>query len=144
MYSVRSRSAERRGTRGISLLEALAATALFAIALLGFSSNTISVTRSSKTSDSVSVATALAQERLELLRSSQIGTVSGGTFNDATTLNADGTANGPYTRSWTVNKDVPRAGVRTITVSVSWTDTRSHAVQVAGFVRCQTIPCPNP
>ena len=144
MYSDRRRSTERRATRGVSLLEALAATALLAVALLGFSSNSVSLTRSAKTADSVAVAMGLAQQRLELIRSSPLGAVVSGSFNDATTLKANGTANGPYSRSWVITLDTPRSGVRTVTVSVSWTDSRAHTVQLAAYVRCPTVPCPNP
>ncbi|HZP41731.1 MAG TPA: hypothetical protein VFD84_09485 [Candidatus Binatia bacterium] len=47
----RSRSAERnaRGTRGVSLLEALGATAILSAALLGLASGSINLTRSHTT-----------------------------------------------------------------------------------------------
>src|SRR5215470_8719466 len=105
MCSARRPSSKRCGARGMSLLEALAATALLGTALLAFSSNSISLTRSEKTADNVSAAMGLAQERLELMRSYPLGCPqhNPGNYADATTLKADGTANGLFTRTWTVS-----------------------------------------
>ncbi len=68
MHSAARRSARRR-TRGLSLLEAVAGTTFVSVTLLGLASSSASLTRHAKTADSVSVATALAQEKLEQLRS---------------------------------------------------------------------------
>ena len=60
----------------------------------------------------------------------------------ANKLKADGTSGGIFDRSWTVSlNDTPRVGLRTVTVTVAWTDSRSHSTQVASYVRCSTIPC---
>ena len=139
------RRSARRAASGFSLLEALAATAVLGVGLLAFTANAVSLTRSAKTADSVDVATALAQQKLEQLRSLQLGSAghTTGSYGDATTLNAAGTANGPYTRSWTVSaKDTPRFGLKTVTVSVAWTDSMAHTSQVAAYIRCSTVPCP--
>ena len=141
-----SRSADaRRGTRGLSLLEALAATAFLGVALLAFANNSVSVTRTAKGSDDTAAAHALAQQKLEQLRSLPLGSASlnPGNYVDAVNpMQADGTANGMFTRRWTVSaNNLPTFGLRTVTVTVSWTDYRAHATQVAAYVRCSVIPC---
>src|SRR6185295_9321193 len=135
MYWDGRRSAKRRGQRGLSLLEALAATGLMGVALMGIAANTVNVTRTSKTSDNVAAANALAVQKLEQLRSMPLGAAqlaSGQYYDSANPLKADGTAGGSYSRGWTVSqKDYPRCGLKTVTVTVSWSDSKSHTTRVA-------------
>jgi Tfp pilus assembly protein PilV len=127
------------------MLEALAATAFVAIALMGFAANTISLTRNEKTADSTSAAHALAQQKLEQLRSTPLGApeVNPGNYIDAgNPMKADGTAGGTFRRVWTVSvNDVPSWGLRSVTVTVSWTDSQPHSTTLAAYVRCSKIPC---
>ena len=140
--SRRARPAEQ----GISLLEALAATAVLSIGLLGFAGNSVSLTRGLKTADSTAAGTALAVQKLEQLRSMPLGSAAlntGLTYDPSNPLRADGTSGGPYDRYWVVSaKDTPRFGLKTVTVTVGWTDSKAHVTKVAAFVRCSTIPCP--
>ena len=144
MSSARRRSA-RHGARGFSLLEAVAATSFLALALMAFAANTISLTHNEKSADSTSAAHALAQQKLEQLRSTPLGAaaVAPGIYIDPTNpLQADGTAGGTFTRRWTVSgNDQPTFGLRTVTVTVSWRDTQSHTTTLAAYIRCSSIPC---
>ena len=128
------------------MLDALAATGLMSVALLGFSADSINLTRQAKLSDGTSAGTALAVQKLEQLRSLPLGAtgLASGSYSDAGTLAADGTAGGPYTRAWTVSaKDSPRSGLKTVSVSVTWRDaSQQHTTQMAAYVRCSTVPCP--
>ena len=134
-----------RGTRGFSLIEALGATALVGGALLGMAMGAISVSRSAKSADSTSAATALATEKLEQLRSMPLDAaafVPGIYYDPANPLTADGVMGGIYRRRWNVSpKDTPRFGVKTVTVTVSWRDSKDHQTSVAAYVRCSTVPC---
>jgi Tfp pilus assembly protein PilV len=149
MYSDGRRSAERalarRLERGISMLEALAAAGFLSVALLGLGANTVGITRSAKTADGVAAANALGVQKLEQLRSMPLGAVqlgSGQYYDSANPMQADGTGGGVYSRSWTVSqKDYPRWGLKTVTVTVSWQDSRPHFTRVAAYVRCSAIPC---
>jgi len=127
------------------MLEALAATGFMSVALLGVAGNTVSVTRTSKTADSVAAANALAVQKLEQLRSMPLGAAglnSGQYYDAANPMKADGTAGGAFDRSWTVSqKDFPRFGLKTVTVTVSWKDSRPHSTRVAAYVRCSAVPC---
>ena len=149
MYSDGRRStrlpARRRAARGVSLIEALAATSFFSVALLGLAANTVGVTRGSKSADSVSAAAALAVQKLEQLRSMPLGAaqlIPGLYYDSGNPLKADGTSGGPYSRSWTVSpKDRPSFGIKTVTVTIAWKDSKAHTTQVAAYVRCSTVPC---
>ena len=148
MCSARRRSADRprrRYARGFSLLDALAGLSFIAASLLGLSAASISLTRNSKGADSTSAATALAQQKLEQLRSMPLLATElnpGIYYDPANKLKADGPTGGIYDRSWTVSlKDIPRPGLKTVTVTVAWTDSRSHSTQVASYVRCNAVPC---
>ena len=148
MYSGRRPSADRRRrarSRGFSLLDALAGLTFIAVSLLGLSAASVSLTRNAKGADSTSAGTALAQQKLEQLRSMPLGATElkpGIYYDPANRLKADGTSGGIFDRSWTVSlNDTPRVGLRTVTVTVAWTDSRSHSTQVASYVRCSTIPC---
>ena len=144
MCSARRRSA-RHGARGFSLLEAVAATSFLALALMAFAANTISLTHNEKSADSTSAAHALAQQKLEQLRSMPLGAAAlnpGPYIDPANPLQADGTAGGTFTRRWVVSgNDSPASGLRTVTVTVSWRDTRLHTTTLASYVRCSAIPC---
>src|SRR5262245_27102890 len=136
MYSGRRRSVNRRrSTQGLSLLEALAAIGLVSAGLLAFTANAVTLTRGAKTADNVGAATALALQKLEQLRSMPLGAAqltSGQYYDPANNMKADGTMGGIYNRSWQVSlKDTPTWGLKTVTVTVAWTDSKSHNTKVA-------------
>ena len=138
-------SGGRRSSSGFSLLDAVAATGLLGVAVLGLSAGPLTLARNAKMADGVAVATALAQEELERLRSLPLGAaeLSPGTVDDPDgPLTADGSPGGRFHRASSVSKpDVPHPGLITVTVAVTWTDTRPHRVELAAYVRCPAIPC---
>ena len=144
MYSGERRSTRRR-TRGISMVEALAATALLGGTLLALAGSSITMMRSEKSADSTSAATALALQQLEQLRSMPLGAAQltpGQYYDPSNPLQADGTGGGIYSRSWQVSEDdTPRFGLRVVTVTVEWTDAQPRSTRVAAYVRCSKIPC---
>ena len=146
MYSDGRRSTRNaRATRGLSLLEALAATGFLGVGLLGLTANSVNMTRSAKTADSVSAASALAVQKIEQLRSMPLGAAQlnpGQYYDSGNPLKADGTSGGIFSRSWTVSlRNQPGFGLKTVTVTVSWKDSKAHTTRVAAYVRCSTVPC---
>jgi hypothetical protein len=139
-------SGARRSSSGFSLLDAVAATGLLGVALLGLSAGPLTIVRNARMADSVSVATALAQQEIERLRNLPIGApeLSPGTVeNPGNLLTAAGTPGGGFRRNYTVSgEDIPRPGLVTVTVDVRWADERPHLVTLAAVVRCPSIPCP--
>ena len=121
------------------------ATSLISIGLLGLSASSLLITSSGKTADWTSAGTALATKQLELLRSMPLdadpdhkpGSYQGGTYKP------NGNSGGPISVNWVVSdRDVPISGLKTITVTSSWTDGQgSHSATMAGYVRCSTVPC---
>jgi len=136
----------RPGNRGVSLLEAVATLGFVGVAVMGFSMNSVSLTRANRSSGSLIAATALAQQKIEELRNLPLGAaqLNTGTYTDASNpLTADGRANGTFTRSWVVSaRDQPRSGLKTLAVTVAWNDSRPHTASVAAYVRCSRVPCP--
>lgn len=136
----------RHSSRGTSLIEAIGTMGFIGVAVVGFTMNSVTLTRANKTAGSLTEATALAQHKLEELHSLPLGAaeLTPGTYADPENpLRADGGRPGPFQRTWTVSaKDTPRAGLKTVTVSVAWRDSRTHAARLAAYVRCTTVPCP--
>jgi Tfp pilus assembly protein PilV len=143
MHSARQRS--NSATAGTSLLEALGALGLTGVAMLGLVGSTVFVSRVNTSSSGIAAATALAQQKLEQLRSMPLDAagLGPGQYTDpAGAMKADGSAGGPFSRSWVVSAgNTPRPGLKTVTVSVAWVDSRSHTTTLAAYVRCSTIPC---
>lgn len=143
---MKARKARRARQRGFSLVEAVAAASLLAAMMMGLNMTSISLARGTKTADSFSVATALATERLEIIRAMPLGAADhapGSYEDDDNPLKADGTPGGKYTVTWDVSaKDTPENGLKTVVVAVAWTDHTPHTMQLAGYVRCSEVPCP--
>src|ERR1051325_10142796 len=144
MCSEKPSSTRRRArTAGFSLIESLVATVFLSVALLGLASSGISLTRNEKSADSTSAAHGLVTQKLEQLRSLPLDAVVSGNYTDAANpLSPDGTTGGMFTRTWTVSvNNTPTNGLRTVTVTVTWRDPRSHTTTAAAYVRCGNNPC---
>jgi hypothetical protein len=127
------------------LIEVIASVSFAAIVLLGFAATTISVARATSVSRNATAATALAQQQLERLRGLPIGAVGllPGSYQDPMNpIQADGQPDGIFERRWVVSaRDVPELGLKTVIVTVAWTDQEPHQTTVAAYVRCSTVPC---
>jgi prepilin-type N-terminal cleavage/methylation domain-containing protein len=144
MYSAKRRSAKRRTQRGLSLIESLVTLGIMSVGVLGLSMSSIQLGRTAKWADMSSAATALANERLENLRSQPLGSAAHTPGNySGGTMQANGSANGPYTITWVVSaNDTPTWGLRRVTVTAAWTQyTSSRQVQVGALIRCSKTPC---
>jgi len=126
------------------MIEALVTMTIMSVGVLGLSASAIELSRTAKWADMNAAATGLATKQLELLRSMPLGSAShaAGSYSGGT-MQADGTAGGPYTVTWVVStKDTPTNGLRSITVTTAWTQyQKARTVQVGALVRCTTTPC---
>jgi prepilin-type N-terminal cleavage/methylation domain-containing protein len=119
----------RNGDRGIpmgggySLVEVLVSLAIFSIASLGLSMAVINSLRSGTLSEHFTVATILAQDKLEAL------SAPGAALNDG-----DDRPQSDFARSWGITPNSPEAGVSRIDVTVTWTDYGPHTVRLTTVV----------
>jgi type II secretory pathway pseudopilin PulG len=143
---MRTKPDRRRRQGGFSLLEALGAATLLSVAMLALTMTSITLARGTKTADSLSAATALAQETLEQIRALPLGApghAPGDYADPDNPVQADGSPGGRFTRTWSISdEDDPDFGLKTLTVTVAWNDPQPHTMQLAGFVRCSEVPCP--
>ena len=109
---------------GFTLNEILVSIALIAIGVLGFSVNTIGVIQGNQISGNVTIASTLAQDKIEEIKAS--GTLTNGSDN----ITATGASGGTFTRTWTIatsslnDATVGAVGssLKEITATVSWTE----------------------
>jgi type II secretory pathway pseudopilin PulG len=125
-------------SRGSSLLEIVVAGAIFSFLVLALSPSMLNTRKAASLSGNASVATTLALDKLEQLRSldSDNPQLSPGVQLDPLNpLRAEGTNGGIFTRRWTVVDDTPDFGMKQVTVQVSWRDrTGQSAVNLVNLV----------
>jgi len=111
------------GKAGYSLVEILVALAIFSLSAPGIAVGVSLAVRASHLSENFTLATILAQDKLEELRA-QFGFRSSG---------EDSPRSG-FSREWFIVTDSPETGVTRIDVAVSWTDYQSHSITLATVV----------
>jgi|SRR3989304_6987519 len=100
-----------RYQRGFTLIECLVSMAVFLIVIMGLSSTTVMVIKGNSFSQTMSVATALATDKVENSQNMGYGQIASGGPETLQTI---------YTRQWTVTNNSPVSNTKTIAVSVSW------------------------
>lgn len=101
---------------GFTLNEILVAIALIAIGVIGFSVNTIGVIQGNYISSNVTVATSLAQEKMEEVKAQT--SFTNGTVTDTVT----GASGIPFTRDRTISDVSGESNLKDVEVKVSWTE----------------------
>lgn len=131
---------------GFTLNEILISIALIAIGILGFSLNTIGVIQGNFISGNYTVATNLAQDKLEKLKGrTSFGDEdtydSAGSFTcTASNASADrdlaatGAAGGIYDRCWRITDSALGSDLKQIDVTVSWYDYLDRSVTLSTLV----------
>ena len=123
------RHAHRASVNGFTLLEVLVAMAIFSVAVLGLAVGATSIMRANKTSYLNTVATNLAQDKLEELKARTVANIT------SCSLSCDSPAltnkNVTFTRTWTVTTNSPATGVNRIDVTVQWQDYTSRTLTVS-------------
>ena len=117
----RTRRSARRQT-GVTLLESMIALAIFSYALAALSTLMISSMRSNNNAKRYTMASALAQAKIEDLRAAGYAAAASSTSAEA--LNANGGTGGAtmFNRSWVITAGTPVAKTKTMAVTVDWTD----------------------
>jgi type IV pilus assembly protein PilV len=114
---------------GFTLIEILVSLVIFALAVLGIAVGATSVMRGNQVALYSTIATDLAQDKLEDLKAQTPTTISSGgpvtnTLNGVT-----------FSRTWTVTPNSPVAGVRRIDVTVTWSDYQSRTLTISSAVK---------
>lgn len=118
---------------GFTLIEVLVAMSIFAIAVLGLAVGATSVMRANQMGLYTTIATNLAQDRLEELKSRTAANIN--TTGSPENKSVSGVPV-TFTRSWTVTSTCNGVtGLTCIDVTVSWTDYTSRNVQISSAVK---------
>lgn len=117
---------------GFTLIEILVAMVIFAIATLGLAMGVASIMRANQTSYFTTIATSLAQDKLEELKANPASIASCATNCDNPVPIFD---NVTFTRTWVVTEDTPVAGVKQIEVTVTWTNYTDHSLTMSSAVK---------
>lgn len=110
--------------KGFTLVEVLVAVFILAVGLLSLAVLAGTVIKSNSTSNKVTIATTLAQDKMEEIRRLGYSGVAAGTttqdYNSITNYSA-------YKRVTAITNDSPASGMKTVTVTVYW-GTDAHSV----------------
>jgi len=104
-----------RDQRGVSLIEIIAAVGVFAVVVGGLSPTLLGARKYAELSKNQSIATALAQDKIEELRVSS--TASAGSDGP---LQPNGASGGIFSRTWTVSAHPTVSNVNCVIVTVTW------------------------
>lgn len=114
------RSIAREG--GFLLIEMLVVMLILAIGLLGIIAESSAAVRGGRLANQGTAGTALGQAKIEELKGVRFDDIASGA--DATTLDANGAANGVFSRSWSVtSQTLNGVPAKQITVTVTWPET---------------------
>jgi prepilin-type N-terminal cleavage/methylation domain-containing protein len=131
----------RADQRGFTLNETLVAMALMGLGVLGLSVNTSGIIQGIRASEAMTVATHLAQDKMEELKGQK--TLSNASNCSASfaalepaqrNLTPTGQPGGIYDRCWIIQDSPLGAGLKQIDVSVSWRDPASRSVTMTTLV----------
>ncbi len=144
---------KHRGRRGLSLLEAVVAMGIVAVAILGAFALITSTQQGNRTSEAVNTAAALANDKMEELKAQH------GLWERYPTTATDIAAGSvpsirigavSYKLQWTLANDVPLKGMKNINMEVSWggANLDRHALKtessIALFEVTTTVRCVTP
>lgn len=107
---------------GFTLNEILVSIALIAIGVIGFSVNTIGVIQGNQISGNVTIATNLAQDKMEQLKAQTSLTNVTNQADSNNPITSTGASGGIFTRTWTISDSSLGTGLKEITATVSWTE----------------------
>jgi len=115
---------------GFTLLEVLITLVILSVGMLALASLQVMAIKGNSFGQQMTVASTVAQNKLEELRELEFDAVLTG--YDNCTDDANGVR---YTRHWTVQDDTPQPDMKTVRVSVTWTGCEAgRSVAVATII----------
>ena len=113
---------------GFTLIEVLVAMGIFSFTFLALAAGAGSVMRANETSYNSTIATSLAQDKVEELKARNASVlISEGPVTD----NVGGI---DFTRAWTVTPNSPVVGTKQVDVTVTWQDYTPHVLTISSAV----------
>jgi hypothetical protein len=129
-----------KGQGGYTFNEVLVAIALIGIGILGFSVSTTGVIQGNYASNNFTVATNLAQEKMEQLKAQAVSTnMTNCPDSGDKGLTAAGAPGGIYNRCWIIEDSALGTGLKRIDVTVSWRDYTDRTVVVSTLLFTQGV-----
>ncbi|MDM8535792.1 prepilin-type N-terminal cleavage/methylation domain-containing protein [Desulfobacterales bacterium HSG17] len=111
---------------GFSLLEVMISLAILAVGLLGIAALQITAIKGNSSGMKMTEVSTLIGSKLEDYRQMDYANVI--TPDEPEIVKIHESDSSVYTRTTTVTNDTPDIGLKTVTVELSWTDTRPHSV----------------
>jgi prepilin-type N-terminal cleavage/methylation domain-containing protein len=131
---------------GLTLIEVLTGLSIFAVIAAGLASSTVATLRANQLSKETTAAASLVQDAIERFRSidpaANSELLTAGAHVDVNNpLTEMGLAGGYFTRVWVVTTNLPRTGMKTVRVYVSWNSHGDqHTVNGVAYL-CATSTC---
>ena len=117
-----------RNKSGFTMIEVVVAMAIFSATFLALAAGAGSVMRANATSYHSTIATSLAQDKVEELKArNESIIISAGPVTD----NVGGVN---FTRTWTVTPNTPVAGTKQVDVTITWQNYGPHVMTVSSAV----------
>ncbi len=125
----------QRGERGFTFNEVLLAITIAAIGVLGYSLSSVDGIRRQRTSDNLTVAIQLAQDKLEQLKSrNDILEENHCHDSGELGLSAAGLPGGIFDRCWRIGLSPLGETLKQVDVTVSWRDSDAHELTLSTLV----------
>ncbi len=103
-----------RQNAGLTLIETLLSLMVFSVGMLGISGLTTVLIHGNSLSQKVTMATILAQDKLEAVKTDNFNTLA----NEKETIITDNHRR--YTRMTDVTENAPKPGMKTVSITVYW------------------------
>jgi hypothetical protein len=120
---------------GLSYTEVLVSIAVISIAVCGFSANTVSVIHGNRNSTNYTIASNLAQDKLEQLSALPVlNNINLCPNSGDQNISASGAPGGIYDRCWTIKDSALGSGLKEIRVIVNWQDSEPHETTLSTLI----------
>jgi prepilin-type N-terminal cleavage/methylation domain-containing protein len=121
---------------GFTVIEVLVAMAIFSVAVLGLAVGATTVMRANQTSYFNTVATNLAQDKLEQFKAMPSTSLPSCPLYTSPGCSDTQSASGlTFTRSWQITPNTPTAGVTQINSKIEWTDYKYNTLTIYSAVK---------
>jgi len=118
-----------KDTKAFTLLEVMITLLILSVGMLGLATLQIMAIRGNSFGQQMTIASTLAQNKLEELREDDFDSI--GTGNDVC---VDQVNRCTYSRQWLVQDDTPQANMKTVEVRVTWTGAQADRAVSMGTI----------